>query len=105
MTDLLAAAVATSNQRRYASDLQNFLSWAQERVQLGHPLPYTFRDLDDFLVGYITDSYDDNEKRGNRQSCVNARCAILMWLPNAKYDLLGSSRAFCLSISSFVKGN
>jgi integrase len=90
MTDLLAAAVNPQTASRYAKDLQQFLTWVQQQPRNRTD---SYLELDALLIRYFTYCFDINPARGERQKCVNARAAILLWHPNAKMFFRGSERA------------
>lgn len=50
---------------------------------LGHMLG-TAWDLADALLQYTYEKYDEDPRRGSRQQCVNARCAIIFVCPHLK---------------------
>ncbi len=89
MTDLLAASVAQTTIRRYSTNLQQFIDWARTTSAA----PQTYDALDSLVLRYFVHQYDVNSNRGNRQNCINTRCAVLLWLPNARGHLNASDRA------------
>jgi site-specific recombinase XerD len=88
-TDLLEAGVADATWRRYKRDVQDFISWAEERSYN----PETLTDMDWVLVQYIHECFDEDPRRGRRQRCVQARAGIILKWPHSATEFLGSRAA------------
>ena len=86
---LLESSVGPATLKSYRTALASFLAWLQEegvvRVQ-------GFAALDDLLIDYFEHILVSLGRKGKHHA-VNARSAILLFLPNARWSLNGSARA------------
>jgi integrase len=89
-SNLVIRSVTPQTRKRYASGLRGFLSWMCTNSK---PDPDSYEELDILLAEYIDWSYDEDDSRGHRQDCVNARCAIILILCNARLQLNISKKA------------
>jgi site-specific recombinase XerD len=88
----MESSVSATTAKQYEKDLQMFLQWVD--MQYGQTTKWCtdFQKLDDLLVEYIQYRHSKDSRRGARQSCVNARAAVLLWLPNGRTMLNASTR-------------
>jgi hypothetical protein len=89
-SELVIRSVNAQTRRRYASGLREFLSWIRTNSK---PEPDSYEELDLLLAEYIDWSYDEDDSRGRRQDCVNTRCAVVLILCNARFQLNISRKA------------
>jgi hypothetical protein len=90
-TSLIWASVQPLTQRRYLKAPDEFLVWMQATYD--SPRAVTPQRLDKYVVLYIQHKYETDPSRGNRQHCINLKCAIHVTLPETVNQLLGSQRA------------
>ena len=86
----MESSVAPGTAKRYKKALTEFLQWTETAYSANEVR--TCQQLDDALVAYFQHRHLLNERRGERQHCVNVRAAVLMWMPNASLKLRGSAR-------------
>jgi integrase len=61
-------------------------------MSLSRPPPSSFAALDLLLAEYFGSCYANSRSRRSRQSCVNVRCAALLYYPEARHALPFSLR-------------
>ena len=86
---LLESSVGPATLKSYRTALASFLAWLQEE---GVVRVRNFAALDDLLVDYFEFILVASGRKG-RHHAVNARSAVLLFLPNARWSLNGSARA------------
>jgi hypothetical protein len=89
MTSLFGARVTDKTAKRYVRDIEDFLTWCDERAEV----PQTGSDLDQCLVQYIEEVFLATPVQGRRQHCVRVRAGIALYLPRVKECLVESGAA------------
>lgn len=90
---LIAASLSRETRKKYRSALNRFLTWYNKKFpENEHNSILSFEALDHVLTSFYHDMYEERPTRGCRQMCINARSAILICLPDAKYRLPMSQR-------------
>ncbi len=85
-------SISNSTRTAYYTGLSSFLFWFSN-LRPSTSFPTTYEQLDKLLVQYCHAMYFKAPTRGNRQLCLNARCAIVFLLPNSRFSLAASYRA------------
>ena len=86
---LLESSVGPATLKSYRSALSSFLAWLQEE---GVVRVKGFEALDDLLVEYFEFVFVSLGPKAKHHA-VNARSAILLFSPNARWSMNGSARA------------
>ncbi len=81
---LATCRVNPQTRRTYDDNLSRFDSWFRS---LSRPPPSSFSELDLVLAEYFGTCYANSRSRRSRQSCVNVRCATLLYYPEARHAL------------------
>jgi integrase len=77
---LITASIAPSTARKYTKALRAFVQWADDFYD---EFPNSLAELGAALVDYYHHAYRRNRGRGTRQTCINTRAALLLFLPEA----------------------